>query len=298
MKKIGTIIILSICLNTGFSQTTTAESSLKTQKTDLSDGWNKGGVINFNISQVALKNWAAGGEGSVATNGLLSVFAHYKKGSVIWENYFDIAYGVIKQGENADWKKTDDKIDITSKYGKQAFSNWYYAGLLNFKTQMTAGYNYPDVTTEISNLFAPAYVLGAIGLDYKAGDKFSAFIAPLTLKTTIVNDQALADAAAFGVDAGEHIKNEIGGYLRLFYKEDIMENITLQSKLDLFSNYLENPEFVDVNLEVLLAMKINKYISASLAAQLIYDHDIVMEGETKAKTQFKEVLGVGISYKI
>ena len=318
MKKTLTTIMLVCFLGTGFSQTIEAEKDLKTQASDTIDGWKGGGTIAINLTQVSLTNWAAGGQNSVSANGLLSLFANYKKGKSMWENYLDIGYGSIKQGKDANWWKTDDKIDFTSKYGQKAFSNWYYAGLLNFKTQMTEGYNYPDDSTKISGLLSPGYLLGAIGLDYKPSDNFTAFFAVFTAKVTFVNDQTLADAGAFGVDpatydlagnlltAGKNVRSEFGGYIRLFYKKDLMENIGLQTKLDLFSNYLETPQNIDISWEVLISMKINKYISATLSTHLLYDNDIDIAVDTNndgitdkvgPRTQFKEVFGVGFSYK-
>ena len=78
-----------------------------------------------------------------------------------------------------------------------------------------------------------------------------------------------------------------------------MKNINLQTKLELFSNY-EEATHIDVNWEVLVAMKVNKYISATISTQLIYDHDIDIldsDGKVGPRTQFKEVIGVGVSYK-
>ncbi len=304
MKTLIITIILASIISIGFSQVTASEDNLKKQSADTVDGWKKGGTITINMSQVSLTNWSAGGQNSISTNGILSLFANLKKGNSMWENYLDIGYGTIRQGKDANWLKTDDKIDFTSKYGQKAFSNWYYAGLLNFKTQMTAGYNYPDDSTRISDLLAPGYLLGAIGLDFKPSENFTLFIAPVTTKVTFVNDQALADAGAFGVEPGENMRSEFGGYLRMFYKRDLMENVSFQTKLDLFSNYLENPENLDISWEVLISMKVNKYISATITTHLLYDDDIDIAwtdsdniDHVGPNTQFKEVLGVGFSYK-
>ena len=321
MKNILVIILIGLFGLHTFSQTDKVEKELKKQSADTIEGWKAGGTFSINLAQVSFTNWSAGGQNSVSLNGLVNLFANYKKGNSNWENYLDIGYGTIKQGKNADWWKTDDKIDFTSKYGQKAFSNWYYAGLINFKTQMAEGYNYPDDSTLISDLLAPGYLLGAIGLDYKKTDNFTAFIAPVTSKITIVKNQSLADAGAFGVEPavidsvtgnqvepGKTIKVEFGGYIRLFYKKDLMENISLQTKLDLFSNYLENPQNIDVSWEVMIFMKINKYISATISTHLLYDDDtdiwvddndneIIDNNEYRPRTQFKEVIGVGFSYK-
>jgi len=101
----------------GFGQTTEAEKQLLTQKVDTIMGWKKGGVINISTAQTSLTNWAAGGQSSVAIGGLLSLFANNKKDKSLWENYLDIGYGTMKQGKDAGWWKTDDKIDFTSKFG-------------------------------------------------------------------------------------------------------------------------------------------------------------------------------------
>ncbi|MBI9069718.1 MAG: DUF3078 domain-containing protein [Salinivirgaceae bacterium] len=304
MKKLLSVA-LAIFITCGISaQTTEAEANLKKVKNDTTDGWETGGTITVNLNQVALKNWSAGGQASVSASGLVNLFATYKKGNGLWENYLDIGYGSIKQDGNDGWRKSDDKIDFTSKYGQKASRHWYYAALLNFKTQMTEGNTYTDTSsTLISDFLAPAYLLGALGMDYKPNKNFTAFIAPLTAKATFVNNQAFADAGAFGVDPGKKSRVEIGGYTRIFYKKKIMENVDFLTKLDLFSNYIEDPQNIDVNWEVLISMKVNKFISATISTTLLYDHDIDIAYDendpTKVgpRTQFKEVLGVGFSYK-
>jgi len=222
----------------------------------------------------------------------------------------------MKQGgKDAEFRKTDDKIDFLSKYGREAFKNVYYAALLNFKTQMTPGYNYDAVPKErISDLFAPAYVLLALGMDYKPNAYFSAFLAPVTAKFTIVNDDVLSAAGAYGVEPGKKSKSEMGGYLRVIYSRgdftsELMKNISFTTKIDLFSNYADNPQNIDVSWETLLAMKVNKYISVNLNTHLLYDDNIkvpfdldengtIDAGEAVgSKIQFKEIFGVGFSYK-
>jgi len=296
-----------------FSQVTEAEKKLRTQTTDTTMGWKNGGVISINLAQTSMTNWAAGGQNSVALNGIFSGFANYKQNKSVWDNSLDIGYGKLRQGKNSDFRKTDDKIDFLSKYGQEAFKNFYYAALFNFKTQMAPGYNYPDDSTKISDLFSPAYVLFALGMDYKPNAYFSAFIAPLTVKYTIVNDQKLSDAGAFGVKPGNKTMSEVGGYLRIIYskndfKAEVLKNVSFTSKIDLFSNYAKNPQNIVVNWETLIALKINKFISANINTQLIYDDKIKVPfdkngngtletGEVVgSKIQFKEILGVGFSY--
>jgi hypothetical protein len=140
-----------------FSQVTDAEKTLRTQSADSTQGWKKGGVFAVNLAQTSLTNWSAGGQNSFGVSGMFSGFANYKRNKSVWVNSLDLGYGLLKQG-NSGYMKTDDKFDLLSKYGYEAFKNFYYAALLNFKTQMAPGYKYPDVTNKISDLFSPAYL--------------------------------------------------------------------------------------------------------------------------------------------
>jgi len=307
--KIIAIVLLSLLFTAiTYSQISEAEKTLRTLVIDSTQGWKRGGVFSLNLAQTSLTNWAAGGQNSFAVNGMLSTFANYKRGKTVWVNSLDLGYGVLKQGGTG-YRKTDDKFDLLSKYGYEAFKNFYYAALLNFKTQMAPGYKYSDAGRElISDLFAPAYLLAALGLDYKPSDHFSAFIAPLTGKITFVSNKQLSDAGAFGVTPGKKSLSEFGGYLRAIYtkndfKNEFLKNVTFTTKIDLFSNYIKNPQNVVVNWETLLAFKVNKFLSANINTQLVYDDKIkvpvVRNGEATSigsLVQFKEILGVGFSY--
>ena len=292
---------------------------LKAIAADTIHPWKVGGVISVNGQQVSLTNWSAGGNNSISVAGLINVFAKYKKGKVTWDNNLELGYGVINQGDNKKWWKNDDKIQFSSKFGRELKNHWYTTALADFRTQFTNGYNYPNDSVYISKFMAPAYALAAIGFDYKPNDKFSVFIAPISGKFTIVNDDTLAKYGAFGVQkeisytdsTGKHItqkylthREEFGAYLKMQYQTKVMENITFQTVLELFSNYLNNPQNVDVNWSTLTTFKVNKFISATLSTQLIYDDDIKVlrnagdkKGTFGPDVQFKQVLGVGFTYK-
>jgi hypothetical protein len=325
-KKIFCILLLSIAVNS-FSQEVTKDDAAKVQAeidklkaiaADSVKPWKVGGVISINGQQVSLTNWSAGGNNSISLGGLVNVFAKYKKGKITWDNNLELGYGVIKQGDNKQWWKNDDKIQFSSKFGRQLKKSWYATALGDFRTQFADGFNYPNDSVYISRFMAPGYALAAIGFDYKPNDHFSAFIAPVTGKFTFVNDDSLARYGAFGVQkeirdpnqGGKITQNykthreEFGAYLKVQYQTKVMENITFQTVLELFSNYLNNPQNVDVNWTTLTTFKVNKFISATLATQLIYDDDIKVlrnagdqKGTIGPDVQFKQVLGVGFTYK-
>lgn len=315
MKKIITLFLFICSINlASFAQD--IDSLLTSAAIDPADtAWKTGGTLGLNFSQTYLNNWAAGGQNAIAVNSLVSLFANYDLGNNTWDNTLDLAYGVLRQGEDGQFIKTDDRIDFASKYGRKATENWYYSVLLNFRSQFAPGYvieNGVELRDQkLSDFLSPAFSMLALGMDYKPSDNFTVLISPLTLKTTIVLDDELA--TDYGLEEGENMRYEIGGYIKIAYKVDVVENVTFQTRLDLFSNYFNNPQNIDVNWENLISMKINEFLSASITTQLIYDDDITIgaveevtspEGDILVeadnggpRTQFKEVLAIGVSYK-
>lgn len=314
------LIAFCLILSSGLFAQTPADTT-KPKTDTIVPNWKRGGVVGFNFTQASFTNWAAGGINSVSGQFLFNTYANYKKGMTTWDNILDVSYGLVKQGTSESIRKADDKLDITSKYGQYAFKKvWYYSILANFKTQFQPGYTYQGDTarTLISDFMSPGYLVLAVGLDYKPNDKFSIFTAPATAKYTFVYNQTLADAGAYGVEKavydtagvrlvkGRNIRQEFGGYFKMQYRGDVMKNVNLLAKLELFSNYLDRPQNIDVNAEVMVTMKVNKYISANLNMQAIYDNDIniavdnnndgVIDG-AGPRLQFRQVIGVGLAVK-
>lgn len=263
--------------------------------------WKKGGIFSFTFGQTSLSNWAAGGDDlSINFNSILSVFAYYKKGRHTWDNTLDLGLGYVKT-TSLGMRKSNDKIDLYSKYGYELHKKWYLSGLVNFRTQFTAGYNYPTDTTveKTSNFMAPGYLLVSAGIDFRPTDYFSIFVSPLTSRWTFVTDADLSAKGAYGVDTGSHVRNEIGAFATLNYMHEVMKNVVYKSRLDLFSNYQHNPQNVDVYFTNLLALKVNKWLTASVALDIIYDDDVRVFGPNhdSPRTQIRESVGVGLAVK-
>ena len=261
--------------------------------------WKKGGVFSANFSQVSLTNWAAGGSSSASGVFLVNTFANYKRDSLSWDNSLDLNYGFLKE-KGKELVKSSDKIDFNSKIGYATGKHWNYTLLLNFKSQFAPGYNYPNTDAAISRFLAPAYINLALGMDYKK-DNISLFISPATGKFTVVADDSLSMAGAFGVDPGKKFRSEFGAMLKFNAKTEVVKNVTAQTKLDLFSNYFHNPQNIDIDWSVLINMKINEFLSANLITQLIYDDDVKIldpdTGKSAPRVQFMEMFGLGLSAK-
>ncbi len=149
----------------------------------------------------------------------------------------------------------------------------------------------------MSQFMAPGYLSVGAGLTWTPKRWFTATLAPATWRGTFVTDTRLSDTGAFGVDPGRRLLSEFGGNLRLEASYEFLPNMTVYSRLDLFSDYLRKPENVDVRWDVQLQMKINKWFSANLTLNSIYDDDIKIpqkDGVAGPRFQFKEVLGIGL----
>lgn len=311
MKKLCVILAFFALGGNAFSQ------AIKAVPADTS--WKKGGggVLNFN--QIGLTNWAAGGESALSTILLGNVFANYKVGTTTWDNTLTLNYGLITANNYNDIRKNDDKIELNSKYGRYAFGKFYYSALVNFLTQFAPGYDYvvdPESLHPISNFMAPGYLTIALGMDYKPNEKFSLFISPATGKMTIVADPEISDEIIdtvnmknrYGVNVGDAVRTEFGASLVASLTTNLSETTSEIGKLTLFNNFTDpiaaNRGNIDVGFTNTIAVKISKYITASLYLEVIYDHDILIptynDDEEQIglgpKTQLKEVLGVGFSY--
>ena len=271
---------------------------------DTTKLWKVEGNVTLNFSQISLTNWVAGGESSTSGIFMTNISANYTKDKISWDNSVNLRYGFLKQNGN-NLQKTDDNIDLNSKLGIKAKKNWFYSGFVNFKSQFRPGYNYSDTDNAISDLMSPGYFNLGAGMEYKT-EKLSVLLAPVSGKFTFVTNDVLAADGAFGVDKEKNLRSEFGATLKLTYKTEVVKNVTLENKLDLFSNYLNNPQNIDVDWNVLINMKINDFLSANLVTHLIYDDDINIDidnnndgvvDESGPRIQFMEMFGVGITYK-
>ncbi|MFT3739039.1 MAG: DUF3078 domain-containing protein [Breznakibacter sp.] len=263
--------------------------------------WKIGGTTSFTFSQVSLTNWSAGGKNSIAGTFLFKSYYNYKKDKISWDSNFDLGYGLTQQGDDNPIK-TEDKLLMATKLGYSAGKNWFYSALADFKTQMDNGYKDPPTNSvKISEFMAPAYLTVSLGMDYKPSDNFSFYISPVTTKTTIVLDDTLSNAGAYGVDPGDKSRSEFGAYLKMIAKKkDLVKNVDFSTRADFFSNLADSPQNIDIDWEILFMMKVNKYLSAMASFNLLYDDDIKYVDKDNvthgARTQLKQLFGFGLTY--
>ncbi|MDQ6813550.1 MAG: DUF3078 domain-containing protein [Bacteroidota bacterium] len=310
MRKLIIAIIVSAAFITSFGQDNITVKKLqseinRTVKNSAADttpwNWVKGGTVALNGTQGSLRNWAAGGDKfSMAINTYVNYYVFYRNGRQNWDNNLDFNFGLL-QSTSTGTRKNDDRLDLLSKYGYNFDGKWFLSGLFNFRTQLFDGYNYSSDNKTLSSTFlSPAYVLTSAGFDFKPSAKFSAFISPLTSRWVIVASSQLAAKGLYGVDSGHHVINEFGAFASINVIKPMSNNISYKGRLDLFSNYLNKPQNVDLFFTNYFAFKINKYLAATYNLDLIYDDNVRLFGKDgkSPALQLKSLIGLGFTLKL
>ncbi len=339
---LSTLTVILALSSTAFAQDlgTTSMQALDSKKGNTTNkdtvGWTYNGNITIGANQGMLHNWAAGGEiFSLTLNGLVNANATYYHHRSIWSNQLDAAYGIFFAYSNSfQPRKTDDRIDFTSKYGYRISptKDFYFVFLGNFRTQFTKGYDYtnPDwKNNPTSNFFSPLYITLAPGVEYRKGDMFSIFFSPLSARLTFVDKYYTSKdpKGAFGVDFNKSFRPELGAYLTTRFQKDFNKVLSYKTRLDLYSNYLakdtkdpsgavikqDSPGNIDIMWDNLLVVKFAKYFSVNFGLTAIYDNDVPYsktyvneQGQTVVKDdptsglgwwQIKQLFNVGFNYK-
>ncbi len=219
-------------------------------------------------------------------------------------------YGVTKIKDQEFTRKTNDRLELNSIIGRQINeTNFYYSWFANFRTQFSNGYEFTEddmgneTRTVTTKFLSPGYIQTGPGILWKKNDNLKVNVSPATLRLIFVDDSfttfpdpvaaaAFNEAGGyFGVEANETTRFEFGASLNGYAKFDAMENVTVENILSLYTNYLEDPQNVDIDYTLNLLLKVNEWITANFTFQAIYD-DNAVKG-----FQIRETLGIGVGYK-
>ncbi|SNR37977.1 Protein of unknown function [Lutibacter agarilyticus] len=287
MKKVILSMVAVISFSLSFAQ----------EKTKDTTYWNKEGKISFLFNQSAFSNWVAGGENTIAGNLGVDYTFDYVKDKITWNNRIVASYGLTNSKNNEFTKKTDDRLQLNSVIGLKAKNYWSYSFFLNFNTQFAKGYEYgkdangKEIRTEYTNFMSPGYLAFGPGLLWEKNKNLKFNISPVAVKLVFVDKAfTLPNDKYFGVEEGKGLRTELGLRASGYAKFNIMENISMENILVLYTNYLEDPQNVDLDYTMNLTLDVNKYISANLIFQAVYD-DNAFEG-----FQIREVFGIGVNY--
>jgi Protein of unknown function (DUF3078) len=294
MKRILPVLIVLFSSTLALAQNTQPQDTV----------WRVNGGVGFLFNQVALSNWAAGGQNSLAWSTTFDLKADYSKGQWKWDNLVHLGYGISKQGQDP-LNKTDDQILLNSNIGYKMKKSWYFTLSTNFRTQFTKGFDLPNDSVRISTFMAPGYLVAGLGIEFKPHDDFVVMINPVSNKTTFVYDDFLSARGAYGVDTAANVRAEFGAFISLYYKKEIVKNVTLTTLYTMFGNY-ETLASWDINWDLIIDFKINEFLSANLTTNLIYDEDINIpvdrtgdgiKESSGPRVQFRQALGIGLVAK-
>ena len=259
--------------------------------------WFYYGSNNLVFNQSTFSNWNTGGNNNIGVIGKINYNLSYKKDKHYLENILQLGYGfVAAKGQST--RKTEDYINLMTNYGYELGRNYYLSTGYQFLSQFTPGYNYgltpdPNYEDRVSKFMAPGYLNAGLGIAYNPNENFQVIFRPLNGKFTFVNDPKLQVAGRYGLEEdGQSVRSELGAMLNILYRIKIIKDINLINQLNFFSNYLYHTERVDINYSGVLNMKFNKFISAIIGVDVVYDHD------QRQKTQMKQTLGVGFTYNL
>jgi len=282
-------------------KTQAEKSMVKDEKDTIPRTWKTGGLISININQSALSNWSAGGENfSFSLNSAVNLFSFYKKDKYSWDNSLDLAYGVVNTTSLGN-RKSSDLIYLSTKYGYELKKNLNLSVLSNVRSQFGNGYVYSkntagiDSATQTSKSLQPTYLILSLGLDHKATDYLSFFVSPITGRWVIVPDNLIAPF--YGVPNGKNSLQEFGAFASANLQKKFGDNMVLKSKLELFSNYLNKPQNIDIYWSTVFVAKISKVINFNINLDIIYDNDTKNVDPSKGPApQILQLMGLGFAY--
>lgn len=277
------------------SKTDEVKKQLQTQNQDTV-AWVYNGILTVGTNGAFLHNWAAGGElGSMLINGIFSGRLDRLNHQDIWSNTLDMTYGLTYNFSTGFVpRKTDDRIDFTSKYGIKLDSarDFFVTGLANFRSQFTKGYDYSRTnwdSVSTSDFLSPAFLTQALGLEYRKGSDISLFLSPVAAREVLAKSfyTSMSPEGAFGVPYGKTSVFQLGAYFSGRYVININKNMIFKTRLDLYSNYLakdtkdstgaivkrDNPGNLNVLFDNLFSWKISKYFNTTLGVTMIYDNN-------------------------
>ena len=269
----------------------------------------------LSLSQTYLANWTKGGESTFSTMMDITGKATYnnKEAKTQWINIARLKFGTLMTEEKG-FRKNHDQLELDSKYNRNAWSKFGLSASLYMKHQIAKGYKYfgNDSSVVVSRFLNPGTMTIGLGAEWKHIEKTTINKGPVSYKTTFVFDTAHIDQTAHGIEADKWAKRELGLQVVVDNQWKPTKGMEITNRVRLFSNYLNKPQNVDVDWEIILEQKINWFFTVRLNLHMIYDDDVrftlydddetpvlLPDGSERkvAKMQFKEFVGLSLNFK-
>lgn len=273
----GFFIFFLLFSTLGFSQ----------EKNDSIKTWGFNGRMTFLFNQSSFSNWSAGGDNTIAGNISVNYDFNYKKDSWNWDNKIITVYGSSHIGGKG-YRKTSDRFEYNSVLGLKTREHYYFSFLSNFTTQYSKGFDYSkSPIEEVSTTLSPAYWSFGPGILWRKSDDIRINVAPATSRFTFVSDKF---SGKYGVKEGRNSTYALGFSLSGYLKFVVMENVTMENIIAIYSDYLMKPQNVDLNYQMNYYVNVNKYLSVNVTIHGIIDDN------ASSRIQLKEIFGLGVNY--
>jgi len=275
--------------------------------------WKYHSEASFALNQASLTNWVKGGESNISTSLDITGYADYtnKPYNIISNNFARLKYGLIASGDKG-VRKNLDLLETNSKLNHKAFGKFDFSGIMLFKTQIARGYNYPNDSVAVSKFMNPGILTLGFGLDFKPDKNTSINFSPVSYKGTYVPDTANIDQTKYGIAADRRSKNEFGASFMVSNVYRPNSTVAITNRFQLFTNYINKPQNIDIDWEMIVTAKLNWFTDVRLNTHLIFDDDTktpTYDKENKpvlgpdnqikktARIQFKEILGFSFIFR-
>ena len=331
MKKVFSALIISLVVlnlfaqenqdarEVGLNNDKTREAAISNLNAEIPDSvknWNITGILSFNVGATGLVNWAAGGNNAINMLASANVSFLYHKNHIAWDSNIDTEFGESFIDNNKfPWQKTNDKLNLSTKFGWEFHKQWYLTALGSFKTQYAYGYDYavesptdPNKPNLISRFLSPSYTDISVGIDWKYKELFSLYISPVagrittctdsTLRLSYLGESFMNEQIAKGNDPTAKV--EFGASLKASVMYARIKNFKVLSTLTLFTPYNKHFGNIDVDWDLSVSYQFLKVLNVSVGTQLKYYDSVLIQGKNDdhptQHVQFKAVLGLGVGY--
>lgn len=287
--------------------------------------WKYRTEASFILNQASLTNWVKGGESSISTSMDITGYADYnnKELKLVSNHFARLKYGLVASGDKG-VRKNLDLLETNSKLNHKAFGKFDFSAIMLFKTQVAKGFNYTkidkkDTALLVSKLMNPATLTIGFGLDYKPNKKTSINFSPFSYKGTFVTDTTgvininAIDQTKYGIPKGKKSMHEPGASLQVSYEFDPFKFLNVKNRVQLFTNYINKPQNIDIDWEMIATAKINWFTEVKLNTHFIFDDDtkipvvddkdqpvldpVTGKQKKTARIQFKELIGFSFVFR-
>lgn len=243
---------------------------------------------SFQTSALGFENWTAGGDDTFS--GLMTLFVHhrYNHSKFTHDLTVNARYG-MNYIDKTPFKNVDE-VKLSEVMSWDIRNSWSYSATINFRTQLTDGFESRTSEKLISTLLSPGFLDVSVGFTYAPKSApYKITLSPISGNIVSMIDERLIDQGLNGVTAGERFFIGVGPSINAsFDKRFLGDKIRYRSTLYGFTNLTSPPT---ARWDNWLDFNISKYLSVKLYGVIYYLHS----ASPKAQYQYSATLG--LSYK-